>query len=175
MRECSARRAKDEWLTGRLNSHSTNAISATVPKSFTINYTPAALALTQRLFGRALADDEIGWLAGALDGAEVVVSKRKVGLFLEVKDTGRFETYETSIRTDADGSLWAYLHDVRTAASQRGQGLGIQAFARQVRAARALGLVRFELWAAGHPGDQTHNGWITWAKFGFDAPLNKHD
>ncbi len=46
---------------------------------------------------------------------------------------------------------------------------------RQVQAAQALGLTRFELWAAGHPGDQTHNGWLTWPKFGFDAPLNKLD
>ena len=96
-------------------------------------------------------------------------------LFRSVKDAGRFAAYETSIRKEADGKLWAYIHDVRTAAGQRGQGLGIQAFAQQVRAARALGLKRFELWAAGHPGDQTHNGWLTWPKFGFDAPLNRFD
>ena len=146
-----------------------------MPKPFTIQYLPAAKTLATILFGRALADEEIAWLAGALDGAEVIVSKRKSGLYLEVKDTDRFVAYETSIRKDANGSLWAYLHDVRTAAGLRGQGLGLQAFLRQVQMARALGLKRFELWAAGHPGDQTHNGWITWAKFGFDAPLHKDD
>jgi hypothetical protein len=142
---------------------------------FRIKYGEGAVELTQSLFGRAVTDDEIGFLAGALDGAEVIVSVRKVGLFLDVKDAGRFETYETSIRRDADGSLWAYIHDVRTTAGLRGQGLGIRAFVRQVQAAREFGLTRFELWAAGHPGDQTHNGWLTWPKFGFDAPLNRLD
>lgn len=142
---------------------------------FVIHYQKSAKEFARQLFGRDLADEEIGFLAGALDGAEAVVSVRKVGLFLEVKDTGRFETYETSIRCDANGSLWAYIHDVRTAPGLGGKGLGIRAFMRQVQAAQALGLTRFELWAAGHPGDQTHNGWLTWPKFGFDAPLNKVD
>lgn len=142
---------------------------------FTIHYLPAAPPLAVSLFGHALADEEIAWLAGALDGAEVIVSSRKSGLYLEVKDAPRFAAYETSIRTDADGSLWDYLHDVRIAAGLGGQGLGLQAFLRQIQMARALGLTRFELWAAGHPGDQAHNGWITWAKFGFDAPLNKYE
>ena len=142
---------------------------------FIINYCEGATELIQSLFGFALTEEEVGFLAGALDGAEVIVSVRKVGLYLEVKDAGRFESYETSVRRDGDGGLWAYIHEVRTAPGLRGKGLGIRAFMRQVQAAQALRLTRFELWAAGHPGDQTHNGWLTWPKFGFDALLNRLD
>ncbi len=94
---------------------------------FIIHYREGAAEHVQTLFGRDLTDEEVGVLAGALDGAEVIVLQRKVGLYLEVHDPARFETYETSIRRDFDGSLWAYIHDVRTAAGLRGQGLGIHA------------------------------------------------
>ena len=127
--------------------------------------------MVQQLFGRDIADADLACLAGALEGATVEVSKRKVGLFLEVKDAERFASYQTSIRQEHDGSLWAFIHEVRTAVGRRGQGLGVAAFTQQMKAAQQLGLTRFELWAAGDFFDRANNGYYTWARFGFDALL----
>ncbi|HEX4947139.1 MAG TPA: hypothetical protein VFZ34_10760 [Blastocatellia bacterium] len=140
-------------------------------QSCQINYQPGARESVWQLFRRNVADEDLILLAGALAGATVEVSQRKVGLFLEVRDAARFESYQTSIRQDSDGSLWAFIHEVRVAAGKRGQGLGIAAFAQQAKAAQSLGLTRFELWATGDFFDRANNGYYTWARFGFDAPL----
>jgi hypothetical protein len=142
-------------------------------QAVTINYKTGAVKLARQLLGRRPADEELARLAGALDGARVNVTakKKKSWLYLAVDDPARFEVYETSVRRDARGDLYAYIHEVRTAVGRRGQGLGLQAFRRQVAGARALGVKRFELWAAGNIRDTANNGYYTWARFGFDAPL----
>ncbi len=138
-----------------------------------IKYEPGAAGFTERLFGFRPAEDDLACLAGALDGATVNVSVRVVKgwLYLAVADPTRFEVYETSVRRDAQGELFAYIHEARAAIGQGGQGLGIRAFSRQVRGARSLGIQYFKLWAAGDYFDKAHNGYYTWARFGFDASL----
>jgi GNAT superfamily N-acetyltransferase len=136
-----------------------------------IHYQVGAQFLAQQLFGPFITDEEIGALAGALDGAAVQVSVRKTWLFLDVSDPLRFASYQTSIRIDDSGALYAYIHDVHTKPSQQKQGWGARAFRRQVEAAQRLGVQRFELFAAGHPGDRSDIGYYVWARFGFNAPL----
>ncbi len=142
-------------------------------KGINIKYEPGAAEFTERMFGFRPADDDLACLAGALDGATVNVSVRvkKGWLYLAVDDSTRFEVYETSVRCDAQGELFAYIHEVRVAVGQGGQGLGIRAFCRQVSGAQSLGIIRFELWAAGDVRDTSHNGYYTWGRFGFDALL----
>lgn len=139
-----------------------------------VNYEAGALEFAQQLFGRQPADDELAWLAGALPGAtvNVAVRQQKGWLYLTISDA-RFDRYESSIRKDADGSLFAYIHHAYAAAERRRQGNGLTAFLRQVKAARRLGLKRFELFAAGNPGSKDENGYYVWARFGFDAPLRE--
>jgi hypothetical protein len=145
-------------------------------QAVTINYKTGAVKLAHQLLGRRLADEDLARLAGALDGARVNVSAKKKGwLYLAVGDPARFEVYETSVRRDLRGDLYAYIHEVRTAVGRRGQGLGLEAFRRQVAGARALGVKRFELFAAGDPADISDNGYYTWARFGFDAPLYERE
>lgn len=145
-------------------------------KETEINYEEGAFEFTQQLFGRQPADDDLARLAGALDGATVNVSvkKKKGWLYLTVNDA-RFERYETSVRKDADGNLFAYIHHAYAAAGQSGQGHGVRAFLRQVNAARRLGLKRFELFAAGHPRSTNENGYYVWARYGFDALLREEE
>jgi hypothetical protein len=145
-------------------------------KEISVNYEAGARAFAQQLFGQRLADAELAHLAGALSGATVRVALRaKRGwLYLTVSDA-RFDRYETSIRKDEDGSLFAYIHHAYVAAGQRGQGHGARAFLRQVNAARRLGLRRFELFAAGHPSSSDENGYYVWARYGFDAPLRDEE
>jgi hypothetical protein len=135
-------------------------------------YTANARGEVTRFFGRLLTDDELFRLAGALPGATVTVSVRQQHGWLYLKvDDWRFERYETSIRRDRDGSLFAYLHHVYVAGGQRGQGHGARAFLRQMTMAQQLGLKRFELFAAGGHGSTDENGYYVWARYGFDAPL----
>lgn len=145
-------------------------------KGITVKYELGAAEFAEKLFGFRPADAALASLAGALDGATVNVSVRvkKGWLYLAVDDPTRFEVYETSVRCDAQGVLFAYIHEVRVAAGQGGHGLGLRAFQRQVHGARNLGLQYFELWAAGDYLDRSHNGYYTWARFGFDARLTAH-
>ncbi|MGH9799417.1 MAG: hypothetical protein ACRD82_03555, partial [Blastocatellia bacterium] len=124
---------------------------------------PGAADFALKLFGKQPTDGEMAGLAGALDGATVAVSVRhsKGWLYLSVDDPARFEAYETSIRQDLNGELYGYIHEVRVAAGQGGQGFGLRAFLRQVAAARTIGLKRFELFAAGDPADTSSNGYYT--------------
>jgi hypothetical protein len=142
-----------------------------------VRYEPDAAEFATRLFGFHPREADLARLAGALDSAVVNVSvrKNKGWLYLTVTDPARFEVYETSVRRDVEGSLFGYIHEVRVSVGQSGRGLGLQAFLRQVAGARALGLTRFELFAAGDPADTSANGYYTWARFGFDAPLRERE
>jgi hypothetical protein len=137
-------------------------------------YKRGAITVARRLFGYRPADDDLARLAGALDGAEVIVSARKdkAWLYLAVNDP-RFDRYETSVRRDGNGSLYAYIHHVYVAPGQTGRGHGLRAFLRQVRGARKLTLARFELYAAGNPATGAENGYYTWARYGFNAALRQ--
>jgi len=108
-------------------------------KGITVTYVRGAIGLARQLFGRRAADDDLARLAGALDGATVIVSakKKKNWLYLSVSDP-RFARYETSVRRDANGNLFAYIHHVYVAAGQTGQGYGLRAFLQQVRGALRL-------------------------------------
>ena len=137
-----------------------------------VNFEAGAREFARQLFGYQPAEADLARLAGALPGAtvKVAVRRQKGWLYLTVSDA-RFERYETSIRQDADGSLFAYLHHIYAATGQRGKGYGVRAFLRQVNSARRLGLTRFELHAAGYSGSSDENGYYVWARFGFEAPL----
>ena len=156
-----------------LSLHGRVLPSVTV-KVITVNYEPDAAAFAERLFGYRPADDELACLAGLLDGATVTVSvkRQKSWLYLSVNDP-RFERYETSVRKDVDGGLFAYIHHTYVAAGQTGQGYGLRAFLQQVRSAQRLGLTRFELYAAGNPATGAENGYYTWARYGFNAALRE--
>lgn len=145
-------------------------------QAITIQYELGAAEFAEQLFGFPPADYDLACLAGALNGATVNVSVRvkKGWLYLAIDDPTRFEVYETSVRRDAQGELFAYIHEVRVAVGQGGQGLGLRAFLHQVIGAKALDIQYFELWAAGNYLDRSHNGYYTWARFGFDARLTAY-
>jgi GNAT superfamily N-acetyltransferase len=55
--------------------------------------------------------------------------------------------------------------------AMQGKGIGLTVFAQQVDAAARAGLTSIKTTAI---RDDTHNGYSTWAKFGYDADLNVH-
>lgn len=138
-------------------------------KNISVHYEAGAAELAQQLFGTLPPDEEIAGLAGAMDGAQVTVSVRRVGLFLAVEHPW-FECYETSVRRDPNGDLYAYIHDVRKRGREP-RDVVVNAFLRQVAAARKLGLKRFELYAAGTASDTKFSGYRFWPRLGFNAAL----
>jgi hypothetical protein len=79
---------------------------------------------------------------------------------------------ERGFRRDASGELyiWNHYFEKRHDAPP---GVGLRSFRTQVDGAQRLGVKRVELWAAGDHNDRSYNGYYTWARFGFDAPLTQ--
>jgi len=139
-------------------------------QNITVNYAAGAADLALDLFGRAIADEELAAAAGALDGAALSVSVRKGReLFVEITHP-LIVRQERGFRRDANGELyiWNHYFEKRHDAAP---GVGLRSFKIQVEGARRLGVKRIELWAAGDLNDRSYNGYLTWAIFGFDAPL----
>jgi hypothetical protein len=143
-------------------------------RNITVNYAAGAADLALDLFGRAVADEELAAAAGALDGAALNVSVRKGReLFVEITHP-LIVRQERGFRRDANGDLyiWNHYFEKRHDAPP---GVGLRSFKTQVEGAQRLGVKRIELWAAGDHNDRSYNGYYTWARFGFDAPLSAAD
>jgi hypothetical protein len=140
----------------------------------TVKYAAGAADLARDLFGRAVADEELAASVGAIDGATLTVRVRKGGeLFVEIAHP-LIVRQERGFRRDANGELyiWNYHFEKRHDAPP---GVGLLSFRTQVKGARRLGVQRIELWAAGDFKDRSYNGYYTWARFGFDAPLTQEE
>jgi hypothetical protein len=141
---------------------------------FTVEYAGDARALAEQFFGRNFADEELACAVGALDGAKVIVRKKKSAddLRIEIQHP-LIEDQQRWIRRDQNGDLiiFNYRFYKKLFAPK---GIGLNSFLRQVQNAPALGIRRIETFAAGNyhtlrsHGD---SGYFVWARFGFDAPL----
>lgn len=143
-------------------------------QNITVNYAAGAADLALDLFSRAVADEELAAAVGALDGAALSGSVRKGReLFVEIAHP-LIVRQERGFRRDANGELyiWNHYFEKRHDAPP---GVGLRSFKTQVEGARQLGVKRIELWAAGDYNDRSYNGYYTWARFGFDAPLTTAD
>lgn len=90
--------------------------------------------------------------------------------YLEQNSRNRVE-----IRVDGNGDPFLYFELILFDA-QAYPGFGAVAFYRAAQAAQRVGLTRIELLAAGGKGykyswTRPFNGYHSWARFGFDAPL----
>jgi hypothetical protein len=138
--------------------------------NITVKYAAGAADLARDLFGRAVADEELAAAAGALDGATLNVRVRKGReLFVEIVHP-LIVRQERGFRRDANGELYIWNHHFEKR-HDAPPGVGLRSFKTQVEGARRLGVKRIELWAAGDLNDRSYNGYLTWAIFGFDAPL----
>lgn len=128
------------------------------------------------LFGRVLAPAEWADAVGAPAGARIDVS-------VEGQDTGAGRevvvrvdhpllvgSMERRFRLTADGPVARNVHfHVHERAPG---GFGTAIFAGQVEALRMLGVRRIEAEIAGSAAS-SYNGYYTWARLGFDAPLTE--
>jgi GNAT superfamily N-acetyltransferase len=136
--------------------------------SFLCGERAAAQRIARRLFHRALDLREYAALAGAPRGARVEVGAAGRAIYIELCGPaaayrGFFLLRECAGGAELfnDGFFLAYN-------SHRGRGFGLCFLRRQVAAAVALGVRRIAL-VAGR--GQNENGYYTWPRLGFDAPL----
>ncbi|MGH9838060.1 MAG: hypothetical protein ACREEM_04675 [Blastocatellia bacterium] len=140
----------------------------------TLKYETGAADLARDLFGRDVSDEELAAAAGALDGAALNVSVRKGSeLFVEIVHP-LIVRQERGFRRDANRELYVWNHHFEKR-HDAPPGVGLRSFKTQVEGARRLDVRRVELWAAGDLNDRSYNGYLTWAIFGFDAPLTAEE
>ena len=132
-------------------------------------YTAGARELAQDWFGPAVADELLARAVGALDGAEVVFSLRRGWLFADIAHP-HLREQKRSIRRDRAGALFIYNHEF-TKRHDAPPYLGVRALLTQIKAAQPLGIQRIHLYGEGDAKSVSRNGYYTWARCGFDAPL----
>jgi len=124
---------------------------------------------TRLLFGRPLESWEYAGLSGAPDDAVVQVGIFQTGLVLEFRPPQTDDYFARRlVRRVPDGPVLVDdgLHIFRQA--MQGRGLGLRIYLRQVVHAQALGVHSIEATAV---RECYENGYYTWPRYGFDAPL----
>ena len=118
--------------------------------------------------GVDVSPEQFAFLGGIGDDATAVVSVAKTydgerTLVLDIEDGYKADRI---VKFDEDGN--PYIKNAWFKVRETGRGLGAEIFARQVQAARAAGIKYIKCEAARSSG---MNGYITWAKFGYDGPI----
>ncbi len=125
--------------------------------------------ITSRWFGRRLWAWELAGLAGAPDDAEVDVGTFRGQIYLELNHPAASDYGSVQLLRFSPAGPVLVIEELHV--HRRGmqtQGLGLAIFARQLSHARRLGIRRIET-VAGR--GRRENGYYTWPRFGFDAPL----
>lgn len=130
---------------------------------------PEVDRISRGLFGRRLRAREYAALAGAPQDAETIVGVLDGGLYLEMRDRCGIGCLTITLVRQVRCCLVVVNDGFRIQRhSLRGQGIGWRVFARQLRQAKRMGASRIDTTAGRGPGE---NGYYTWPRFGFDAPL----
>jgi len=120
-----------------------------------------------KILGRPVTASDLADLAGAPpDATAKVILSTPSAITIEVRSRSLNATRH--LRSDGRGLPFLENEKNRVREADRGKGLGSEAFAAQVEAASRLGVDRIEAYAAQSAG---FNGYYTWPRLGFDAPL----
>jgi len=125
--------------------------------------------LSLAMFGRRLRRREYAALAGAPHGAETLVGVLDGSLYLEMRDHQGIGCLAVTLvhlvrRRLVIVNDGFHIH----CRSFQGQGIGLQIVSRQIHQAQRIGARRIDATAGRSPSE---NGYYTWPRFGFDAPL----
>lgn len=124
------------------------------------------------VMGKNANIQDVASMVGAPDDASVNISVADVGGKKELNVTVRGDGYhaERIIKKNLAGDLVVKNEWFEVDEDMQGQGIGTKVFGRQVEQATKLGASRIETLAAGDKTD-TLNGYYTWARLGYDAPI----
>jgi hypothetical protein len=121
----------------------------------------------------AVAD--LAGMVGATDDAHVIVSGTHDLNGESINIVTNHPKYYTSriLKKDDEGRVTLFAEKFDVAVSERGKGnFGPQVFGRMVEQASSMGVDRIVTTASRSPNE---NGYYTWARFGYDAPLNRKE
>lgn len=132
--------------------------------------------IERSLFGREIEDKEWAQLIGAPDGAEVKVAP--VGEYGDMANVVHVSSQQDEYRViqsryigqDDEGET-VIQNASMTISQDAPAGLGTHIIAMEVEKGKDLGVDRIEVYAAGFPGSAATNGYYTWPRMGFDAPI----
>jgi len=128
--------------------------------------------------GIELSDAQLSDLAGADRNSTVIVRESKYpnAIELEVHSPG-VEVQKRLIARNENGDLFIYNEHFKKVKTTP-RGYGAFSLAIQVRRAISIGCKYIETYAAGdfkQASGEGYNGYNTWARYGFEAPLSAED
>lgn len=134
---------------------------------------------TERLFGTIKTPEEIASMAGAPDGSQVYISAIRTSrkslpseIEVVIHNQRYIDGMRRTIKLDADGNLFIYNNVFKLVEEAREQGVGLQFFNRQMRAAKANDVKYFKCYGAGNFDDiDEWSGYYVWARYGYDADM----
>jgi GNAT superfamily N-acetyltransferase len=127
--------------------------------------------LASEIAGKEIGKREIIELAGAPAGSTVRVTSYKESSLI-VSVNSRTYTFSGQLVRSPDESLILKMDAVTVAKARRGQGIGRDAFARQLEESRKLGVDKIVLDGVRNDDPRfLQVGYKVWPKFGFDGRL----
>lgn len=126
------------------------------------------LKVVGKVFGKRMAGRDLAGLAGAPDGAKVVLSAPYDWLIRADVIGDDCSATRAFHRDEATGKLIIDNESLFISKDARGKGLGASIFGRQVKAGINAGASAIQCEAARGEG---MNGYYTWPRFGYDAPI----
>ena len=125
--------------------------------------------LSAEFFGRILRRSELFGLCGAPSSSSLAIGTINEEIYVEFLETEQIGMMgEYRLRSESDGLCLVISSALILRADCRGCGIGFAAFQRQVHRARRLGVRKIQ---ANTERKRDENGYYTWPRFGFDAPL----
>ncbi|MYM42172.1 hypothetical protein [Duganella qianjiadongensis] len=124
--------------------------------------------------GKKLTALQLARLSGAPDGAKFTFTNQVSGVMIEVVHPFYEHPSARRVSIDAEGylRLWNFnLHILPQSAGGPGPGMGTRIFARQVKAARELGIPNITTYAGAKKPGKALVGYAVWPTLGFDAKI----
>ena len=130
-----------------------------------------------KMFGYDAPLEIIADCVGAPDDAEVTVSLSDTGksLDIEMRHPAFAQTCTRYVTQSEDGKVTIHNESIFIKKEEQGSGLGSRIFSSQVVWAREHGVANIKCHAAklNDAGEAYYNGYVTWPKLGYDAPLEQ--
>lgn len=144
------------------------------PRNIQVKYYGNARTTLTQLVGREVTDNELAAATAALDDSRIEVFERDGRIITLANHHWLEEEQKRSLYRNQQGALVLKnalfkLHDYAP------DGLGRDAFVRQVIGARALDVNHLETFAAGSKDTPGWNGYYTWPRFGYNGIWQPHE
>lgn len=143
-------------------------VSPPAPRLTAIEESPEATRMIAALFGQDVSRERIAGAIGALDGASIkfAVEGRRLVVYAKHPDV----THQVR-HIYRKGRRLVLYNELFMKAPMARPGVGADMLARQVEFAPGLGFKGITTEAAGSIDSDTFNGYYTWPRFGYDAPI----